>query len=115
MESLTVERETGSSSDTTIFRLKGPLVLWTMFDFQRMLRDPAVTNVIVDMTGVLYIDSAGLGVLLDRWSHSQHSGTKYALFGMSQRVHTIFEFTHTDTVLPIFKTQAEAEASLVKR
>jgi hypothetical protein len=26
-------------------------------------------------------------------------------------VHTIFEITHTDTVLPIFATQAEAEAA----
>jgi anti-anti-sigma regulatory factor len=57
------------------------------------------------------IDSAGLGVLLDRWAHAQHTGLQYALSGMSQRVHTIFELTHTDTVLPIFKTQAEAEVS----
>jgi anti-sigma B factor antagonist len=111
MESLSVDRETGSSPEVTIFRLKGPLVLWTMFEFQKTLRDPELKNVIIDLTGVLYIDSAGLGVLLDRWSHAQHTGVKYALFGMTQRVHTIFEFTHTDTVLPIFKTQAEAEAS----
>jgi anti-sigma B factor antagonist len=111
MEPLSVEWETGSSPDTTIFRLKGPLVLWTMFDFQKTLRDPVLKDVIIDLSGVLYIDSAGLGVLLDRWAHSQHTGVKYALFGMSQRVHTIFEFTHTDTVLPIFKTQSEAEAA----
>ncbi len=111
MESLSVERETGSSPEVTIFRVNGPLVLWTMFDFQEMLREPALKDVIIDVSGVLYIDSAGLGVLLDRWAHAQHTGTKYALFGMTQRVHTIFEITHTDTVLPIFKTQAEAEAA----
>ncbi len=63
---------------------------------------------------VPYIDSAGLGVLLGHWSHTQRRGFKYALVGMSQRVHTIFEITHTDTVLPIFATQAEAEASMSK-
>jgi anti-anti-sigma factor len=63
---------------------------------------------------VPYIDSAGLGVLLGHWSHTQRGSHKYALVGMSPRVHTIFEITHTDTVLPIFATQAEAESSFGK-
>jgi anti-sigma B factor antagonist len=85
-----------------------------MFEFQAMLRDPAVKSVIIDLSGVPYMDSAGLGVLLGHWSHTQRNGYKYALVGMSQRVHTIFELTHTDTVLPIFVTQSEAEERFSK-
>ena len=109
-----VERAASAAPDVTVFRLKGPFVLGTMFEFQAMLREPELKGVIVDLSGVPYIDSAGLGVLLGEWSHTQRRGYKFALVGMSARVHTIFEITHTDTVLPIFATQAEAEASMAK-
>jgi anti-anti-sigma factor len=111
METMEVEREPGQASDVTVFKLNGPFVLGTMFELQSAFRDPAVKGVIIDLTQVSYIDSAGLGVLLSEWSHTQRGGYKYALVGMSPRVHTIFEITRTDTVLPIFATRAEAEAS----
>ena len=108
---MVVEREASQSPDVTVFRLKGPFVLGTMFELQSMLRGPGLKGVIIDLSEVPYIDSAGLGVLLGHWSHTQRNGFKYALVGMSARVRTIFEITHTDTVLPIFATQAEAEAA----
>ncbi len=108
------EREASSCPDVTVFRLKGPFVLGTMFALQAALRDAAVKGVIIDLSGVPYMDSAGLGVLLGEWSHTQRGGFKYALVGTTPRVHTIFEITHTDTVLPMFATQAEAEASFAK-
>jgi anti-anti-sigma factor len=114
MELMEVEQAASLSPDVTVFRLKGPFVLGTMFEFQSMLREPSLKGVIVDLSEVPYIDSAGLGVLLGEWSHTQRRGFKFALVGMSPRVHTIFEITHTDTVLPIFATQADAEASMGK-
>jgi anti-sigma B factor antagonist len=114
METMEVEREPGRTSDVTVFKLTGPFVLGTMFELQAAFREPAVKGVIIDLSAVPYIDSAGLGVLLGEWSHTQRGGYKYALVGMSPRVHTIFEITHTDSVLPIFQTQAEAEASFAK-
>lgn len=114
MDTMEVERATALPPDVTVFRLKGPFVLGTMFEFQSMLREPELKGVIVDLSGVPYIDSAGLGVLLGEWSHTQRRGYKFALVGMSARVHTIFEITHTDTVLPIFATQGDAEASMGK-
>jgi len=114
MDTMEVERAESLAPDVTVFRLKGPFVIGTMFEFQAMLREAGLKGVIVDLSGVPYIDSAGLGVLLGEWSHTQRRGFKFALVGMSARVHTIFEITHTDTVLPIFATQADAEASMAK-
>ena len=114
MDTMVVEREPAQSPDITVFRLIGPFVLGTMFELQSTLREPDLKGVIIDLAGVPYIDSAGLGVLLGHWSHTQRRGYKFALVGMTPRVHTIFEITHTDTVLPIFATQAEAEASMTK-
>jgi anti-sigma B factor antagonist len=114
MDTMEITREPSQTPDVTVFKLKGPFVLGTMFDLQAAFREPAVKGVIIDLSAVPYIDSAGLGVLLGQWSHTQRGGHKYALVGMSPRVLTIFQITHTDTVLPIFATQAEAEASFGK-
>jgi len=110
MDTMEVEREPSQTPDVTVFRLKGPFILGTMFELQAAFRDPAVKGVIIDLSGVPYMDSAGLGVLLGHWSHTQRAGYKYALVGVTPRVLTIFQITHTDSVLPFFATQAEAEA-----
>ncbi len=112
MDTMEVTRDVSQIPDVAVFRLTGPFVLGTMFEFQAALREPGVHGVIIDFSGVPYIDSAGLGVVLSQWTHVQRGGYKFALVGMSPRVHTIFEITRTDTVLPIFATQAEAEAVL---
>ncbi len=107
-----VERWASAVPDVTVFALKGPFTLATLFQFQSALRDPAVEGAIIDMSGVQYMDSAALGVLLGQWAHSQRVAVKFALAAISPRVLTIFEVTHTDKVLPTFATVTEAEKAL---
>ena len=106
-----IEREPSLVADITVFRLKGPFTLSTMFDFQAALRGPEVKGTIVDLSGVSYMDSAGLGVLLGQYAHAQRAGYKFALAGVSPRLRTLLEVTHTDQLLPLFPTQADAEKS----
>jgi anti-sigma B factor antagonist len=110
METMDIEQSPSQAAGVTIFTLKGPFTLGTMFAFQSALREPAVQGAIIDLSNVPYMDSAGLGVLLGQFSHSQRNRQKFALAGVSERVMTIFRITHTDSVLPIFSTVAEAEA-----
>lgn len=114
MEQLEIERVPGSYADVTVFKLKGPFTLATLFPFQSTLREQDLKSVIVDLSGVPYMDSAGLGVLLSHFAHSQRHGTRYALVGITPRVLTVFEITHTDTLLPIYPTQEDAEKVFVK-
>ena len=109
MEKLEIELGASRIQDVTVFRLTGPFTLSTMFDFQADLRKPGQKWAIVDLSGVPYMDSAGLGVLLGHFAHTQRGGYKFALTGISPRLRTIFEITHTDSLLPIFGTQDEAE------
>jgi anti-sigma B factor antagonist len=110
MEHMEFRCEPSVSPDVTVFRFKGPFVLGTMFPVQTALRDVAVKGVIIDLTDVPYMDSAGLGALLEHWSHSQRAGYRFPIVGVTPRVRKIFEITRTDTVLPIMATQADAEA-----
>jgi anti-anti-sigma factor len=111
MEHMDFEQSPSRISDVSVVRLKGPFTLSTMFDLQATLREPAMKGLIIDLSGVSYIDSAALGVLLGQFAHTQHGGHKFALTGLSSRVHTIFEITGTNKVLPIFATVEEAENS----
>ena len=114
MDQLDIVQRTGTIADATVLGLQGPLTLGTLFQLQALLREPSLKNVIIDLSGVPYMDSGGLGVLLAHWSHAQRAGTKYALVGISPRVMTIFQITHTDSVLPIYATQEEAERAFIK-
>jgi anti-sigma B factor antagonist len=109
MEQMEFQRIPSQVADMTVFKLTGPFTLATMFAFQAALRESSMKGVIVDLSGVPYMDSAGLGVLLGHWAHTQRAGYKYALVGLSARLHTIFEITHTDQVLPIFASMEDAE------
>ena len=111
MEQIEIQQEPSRIADVTVYRLTGPFTLATMFDFQAGLRKPGQKGAVIDLSGVPYMDSAGLGVLLGHYAHAQRGGYKFALAGVSPRLRTIFEITHTDKVLPIFDTQVDAEKS----
>jgi hypothetical protein len=57
MEQMDIEVEASRIEDVTVFRLKGPFTLSTMFDFQADLRKPGQKGAIVDLSGVPYMDS----------------------------------------------------------
>jgi anti-anti-sigma factor len=109
MDQLQIERTPGSTSDVSILTLKGPLTIATLFDFQTALRAPDLKSTIIDFSEVPYIDSAGLGVVLSHWAHTQTHGTKFAVVAMSEKVRVLLQMTKVDTLLPIFPTAADAE------
>lgn len=107
MENLEVRR--AGTAGTTILHLAGPLTMATLFDFQNAVRQPDIKNAILDLTHVPYIDSAGLGVILSAWAHSQRTGHQFALAGVSDRVRVLFNMTKVDSMLPQFATVEDAE------
>jgi anti-sigma B factor antagonist len=109
MDQLQIERKPGSASDVTILTLTGPLTMGTLFDFQTALRAPDLKSTIIDFEAVPYIDSAGLGVVLSHWAHTQRIGVKFAVVAMSDKVRVLLEMTGVSKLLPIFPTAADAE------
>jgi anti-anti-sigma factor len=92
----------------------GPLVLRNLFEFQDTVRKEAAKSVIVDITGVPYMDSAGLGAVISIFASCQRTNRGFAITGVSDRIRTLFEVTHCDGLLPCFDTLEAADASLAK-
>jgi anti-sigma B factor antagonist len=109
MDEIQIQRTPGSASDVTILTLEGPLTMATLFDFQAAIRQPDLKSTIIDFSGVPYVDSAGLGVVLSHWAHTQRIGVKFALVAIPDRVRVLLEMTKVDSLLPIFPTTADAE------
>jgi anti-anti-sigma factor len=96
---------------TTILRLVGPLTLRNLFPFQEQFRALTPPRLILDMTEVHYIDSAGLGVLVNGYVSAERAGRAFLLAGVTPRVHTLLELTQVHKVLRLYPTVSEAEAS----
>src|SRR5579883_2110589 len=63
-EPLHIEDLDGNQPGHRILRLQGPVVLGTLFHFQSTLRAREDRALIIDFTGVPYVDSAGIGALV---------------------------------------------------
>ena len=95
-------------------KLAGPLTLRTLFEFQNESRKETDRPVIVDIEGVPYMDSAGLGAVISIFASCQRTARGFAIIGVSQRIRTLFQVTHCDGLLPCFESLEAADASMTK-
>lgn len=108
---LKIEREEGKKAGTRILRLSGPLTLRNIFDFQAQLRnEEPVAVTILDLSGVPYMDSAGMGLVINYHVHCQNKGVQLIATGVSPRIMELFKMTRVDSVIRIAGTAEEAEA-----
>ena len=103
---------TGKHDEITILKLSGPLTISTMFGFQNELRAVKADVLIIDMSETSYMDSAGLGLIMNSHVSAIDRGGKVLLAGVNERVTSLFVMTKVDAVLRSFPSVAEAEASL---
>lgn len=100
---------TGRPDGGRLLTLTGPLTLDTLFDFQRIVRQ-VHSGLIIDLSGVPYMDSAGLGAILGAFASCQRNNHRFGLVNVSDRVKVLFQVAHVDTVLPQFASLEAAEA-----
>lgn len=102
----------GRNEGTTVLKLVGPLTISTIFGFQNELRSATPKVLIVDLTEVPYMDSAGLGLIMNSHVAALDHGRKLILAGVNERILALFDMTRVNAVLVRFPTVEEAEASL---
>ncbi len=110
---LAIERKPGKNPGTQILQLTGPVTLRNLFDLQSQLRSGELPRAyILDLTGVPYMDSAGMGAIVNHYVHCQNRGVKLVVAGVSSRVMELFKITRVDAVMTIAASVEEAEARL---
>jgi anti-anti-sigma factor len=106
---LCVETLPSTDPGRRVLKLAGPLILSNFFEFQSLVRSDRTTCLIVDLSGVPYIDSAGIGCLVNGYVSHQNAGKSLCLVGVTDRVRACLRVTNVEQFFPIFSSLAEAD------
>jgi anti-sigma B factor antagonist len=98
--------------DEKVLSLKGPLTIHTLFTFQTAVREQGSSPLIIDFSGVPFMDSAGLGALVGACVALQKTHQKLAFSGMNPQVKALLDMTHVSQFFRIFPTLEEAQAAV---
>ena len=93
-EPLTIE-DLGVQDQKRVLRLKGPLTIGTLYEFQNTVRANAI-SLVLDFTGVPYVDSAGVGALVGAYVRQQKEGHTLTLAGVNERVRNTLKVTQVE-------------------
>jgi len=108
---LSIERKDGTVAGTRILTLTGPITMRNLFHFQDELRagDPP-QKVILDLSGVPYMDSTGMGAVINYYVYCQRHNIRMVAAGVSPRVMELFKMTKVDSVIPLSPSVEAAES-----
>jgi anti-anti-sigma factor len=110
---LVIEIKQGNTAGTVITTLTGPVTLTNIFDLQTQLRAGELPRIsILDLSAVPYMDSAGMGAIMNYYTHCQRREVKLIVAGVSSRVMELFKMTRVDTVMTFAPGTEAAEAAL---
>jgi anti-sigma B factor antagonist len=69
-------------------------------------------RLVLNLAGVTYIDSGGLGTLVGVYSSARGTGADIKLTGLGQRLRDVLQITKLATVFEVFDTEKEALTAL---
>jgi anti-anti-sigma factor len=105
---------TRTSNNIHIVAIAGSLDSTTAPEAQKSL-DAVLADakkVLLDFSGLDYISSAGLRVLLGAAKKLRASGGTLGIFGLNQSVREVFEISGFSTILSVYQSEAEALAAM---
>ena len=101
----------GRRKGENIVRMDGPLMLGNLLDFQQRVRSDSSPSLILDMSKVPFIDSAGIGALVGVQVSRRKDGRRLAVVGANERVRESLRMTNVEQFFYFYATQEEAEAA----
>ena len=112
-EKLTITEAQGAREGERILRLKGPITNATLSVLRDTMRaDKTAKTVILDFSQVPYVDSAGVGVIVNAHVSCVNSGRRLVLVAVQDRIRSLMKNTRVDEVLSIFPTLKEAQSAM---
>src|SRR5947209_17635105 len=94
--------------DQGVLSLRGPLTMENIPPFLNAVRRESAPSMILDFSGVPYLDSSGLGSLVSAYTSCQKAGRRVALTGVNKRVMKVFEITKVEEIFLMFPTLSDA-------
>jgi anti-sigma B factor antagonist len=108
-----LDLETSTQGDATVVSLRGEIDVYTAPRLRQTLIDlisEGATDIVVDMSGVDFLDSTGLGVLVGGLKRVKAKEGSLKLVVTQEKILKIFDITGLTKVFPIFGSLDEAAA-----
>ncbi len=111
---MSLKVETRELDGVTVVACQGRIVLGEESAGMRDTLKRALTSsrhLVLDLSGVSYIDSSGLGTLVGVYSSARANGADIKLAGLNPRLRDLLQITKLVTVFEVFDTVQEALAA----
>ena len=110
MQEKPLEIEKVVDAGGVVIRLHGPLLLGNFFPLQTMVRSDPSDLLILDVTDMPYIDSAGIGCLVGAHVSRESSGRKLVIVGAHERLLGSLKVTKVDNLFTFAPSVEQARA-----
>lgn len=102
---LTVQKIESLRADVEVYKIDGRIDADTSGLFDKALRDVGENgNVVLDFSSVQYMNSFGIGILVDLQKRMMKAGGTIKISGLSPALKKIFQITYLTKVFEIFDT-----------
>jgi anti-anti-sigma factor len=107
---LDLDKDAKSDGAITIYHAKGKLSLETVNGFVQQLRPDESAMLVLDLSGVNFLDSAGVGALVSLFVSRRSQGRVLALASLTPQAKAVVLVAGLQNMLPIYATVDEAAA-----
>src|SRR6516162_1553121 len=97
-----------ASNGALVAHLVGKLSVETVNSFLQESRAFTDEKLVLDMSGVSYVDSAGVGALVQLFVHRRSQSKKLAVAALTTQRSAVLQVAGLTKLLPTFPTVAEA-------
>lgn len=83
--------------------------------FKRAFSDatpPAGDGLVIDLSGLGFLDSSGLGALLELYMRNHDGGTRLAIVSRGRQIRRMLSVTDLDRLMPVTATREQAIRAL---
>jgi len=107
-----MEISTRHSGTATVIDVVGDITLYNSPQMRKvlldLLKEKKVARVIVNLTSVRYIDSAGVASLVEGLKVSRDMKSGFALYGLSRTTREVLELTRLIKVFEVYESEDDA-------
>jgi len=109
-----VDVHISNQQDAAVIAVQGEVDLYTSPQVREAIvgvTQRRTPTVIVDLTGVGYMDSSGVATLVEGLQFCRGYGGAFRLAGLGETVRQVFRFAKLDTVFEIYPSAEDARAA----
>lgn len=114
-EKVRVVASAGRRDGEKILVLAGVLNIDTIFDFQNAMLEEASLVLIIDFSGVPFMDSAGLGAVVGAYVRAQKAQSRIVFAGMNERLKALVEMTRLGQLFPMYSTNRRTDRAALQK